>query len=355
MSSLFNQCASQLKQNEGILENAQKSLEIPCSSSSLSDVSESTVEDQNDLNSDEATTSQTDFLTRSPQNNDHQTLSSEKTGLRTNVNSYITINTANNLTLRPPQTKTKPKQPKKDDVNSVFEIYVSKFDQSTTCDGIVAHIVNNTSLENNDQFNVAKIKYKLSVAYKITVLKKEVFDLIMDNSIRSPDYSACLFDNSKANKPNEHHKNGQVQNKSENSTDFIDNGGQNSNQLRQQSKIVKQITDSSKNARKQTPKQTNIRATKTPSRALPQTVKKTHSFRTNAQSYQFQNQQSNPAPLIYTQASSSIPQSLQYQNGNFWYSHNGLHQPQQNQNYQLSPMYTQQTRPLYSQFLYPTN
>lgn len=98
----------------------------------------------------------------------------------------------------------------------IYVIYILKFANSTTCDGISQHIISKTSLENCQQFNVAKIKHKTFCAFKVTVLKTEVHDLIMKMfgyRIIVPVSSITI----KRRKP----KNGQLANKSNASKETV--------------------------------------------------------------------------------------------------------------------------------------
>lgn len=107
-------------------------------------------------------------------------------------NSGIIMNAPRVMKLRPPANiQHKNKQISENSrVDMVFEIYVTQFDPEITCKKIAQHIVDFTSFENDDQFNVEllgghsnKLKRKTFVSFKITTLKNSVCDLILDEKI----------------------------------------------------------------------------------------------------------------------------------------------------------------------------
>lgn len=351
LSSLLNQCVSHLNKNEESMENARKSLEIPSSSSSYNDASESTTDDQSEFNSGENISKQTDDLTRNTTDSDQKSLSPENAVPIIDADLYVSNNVPDNMILRPPKTKPKPPMTT---YNSIFEIYASKFDHSMTCEEISSYIVNNTTLENSEQFNVMKIKHKSCAAFKITVLKKDVFDLIMDERIWSPNFNACLFDNAKVKNTSEQNK---IMPQKQNLTDSSNKVKSNNNRLLQQSKKTYQNLNMDKRHYQNVNKQRSVNSFKPSNRAAPPVMKQSRIFNTNTQSIRSQSEHMNPAPVVYAQAPSLAPYTSQQLNGNFWYSHNGLHQPQYSQNLQLNPVYTHQNQnhPLYSHYIYPTH
>lgn len=85
------------------------------------------------------------------------------------------------------------------DVAEIYEIYVSKFPPTTTCDDIVQRIVDKLKL-NRGVFDVtrllrhkANIKKLSFVSFKVSTLNKEVFESIIDKNIWSPQYNVSKF------------------------------------------------------------------------------------------------------------------------------------------------------------------
>jgi len=118
--------------------------------------------------------------------------------------SHQISSTSNTPRLLPPDNKQKQKPIETN--NKVFEIYLSKFHPQTTTDDIKQYISNlNTNLV-PDSFviqplirsNVAKEKLSF-VSFKITTLRKETYDVIMNKDIWSPDFSAEPFIKSSSN------------------------------------------------------------------------------------------------------------------------------------------------------------
>lgn len=90
------------------------------------------------------------------------------------------------------------KQYEKD--NDVFEIYLSEFHHLTTKDEIAHFILKSNPTLDTDSFIVQpligskdKIERKSFISFKVTTLKKSVYDIILDNNLWSPDFSAKPF------------------------------------------------------------------------------------------------------------------------------------------------------------------
>lgn len=143
-------------------------------------------------------------LTHSTHSSDHHSRPVENQG-------HSSANNNNDkVPLRPPaNVARKSKQTKSSShAGNVFEIYVSKFVPETTCEDIANHIAKSTSLQNDSQFNVEllssnpnRLKRKTFVSFKVTALKKSVCDMILDEKVWSPKFSASLFDHNKVKKP----------------------------------------------------------------------------------------------------------------------------------------------------------
>lgn len=98
-------------------------------------------------------------------------------------------------------TKLKPPQQPKNNatMNGVFEIHVSKFDNEYTENDLIEHIMQNTTIVVAEVFTVEALMsqnqsdergYK---SFKITTLKKQIYDEIMDESLWAPEFTARNF------------------------------------------------------------------------------------------------------------------------------------------------------------------
>lgn len=101
--------------------------------------------------------------------------------------------------LRPPRTLKKRSSAKPINTSGVFEIFISKFDISVKCEDIIKYIILKTSLVSDDLFTVESLvpskilKKKPYISFKITTLKQNVFNMIIDESIWSPDFTAKVY------------------------------------------------------------------------------------------------------------------------------------------------------------------
>lgn len=82
----------------------------------------------------------------------------------------------------------------------IHEIFISKFPTRMSCDDMAKLIVEKTSLQDDSQFNLEKIKFNSFAGFKVTVLKAEIREEILDSKIWSPKYNACMFDHNKKQK-----------------------------------------------------------------------------------------------------------------------------------------------------------
>lgn len=108
--------------------------------------------------------------------------------------------------LRPPQQIKKPTMTKNKD-REIYEMYVSQFEYGTKEEMIIQHILEKTEIVNKDSFNVEEIESKSSeepnyVAFKITTLKKELYDEIL--GIWAPDFYAREYKSKQTNETNNH-------------------------------------------------------------------------------------------------------------------------------------------------------
>lgn len=83
---------------------------------------------------------------------------------------------------------------------SVYMIHISKFDSSQKTEQIEQHIMNNTTIINPDSFNIERLENNSydkskskSVTFKLTTLKKQVYDEIMNKTLWEPKYKARDF------------------------------------------------------------------------------------------------------------------------------------------------------------------
>lgn len=83
-------------------------------------------------------------------------------------------------------------------INGVYTIHVSKFPKGTKADDIVSLIIGKTDIS-SDSFSVEfssnrKFKKNKFINFKISTLKKEICDKLVDNSIWSPNYTVKPFE-----------------------------------------------------------------------------------------------------------------------------------------------------------------
>lgn len=131
-------------------------------------------------------------------------------------NSIIDLTESNNLIT----TATKTKSNSTEYCVNVFEIHISKFPTSTTCDNVKRLICDKLRLR-NDIFEViklvrpnAKLNKLTFVSFKISTENKAVFDSIMDENIWSPHFTVAKFINKQ--KPKQNIKSVQNNNKNNN-------------------------------------------------------------------------------------------------------------------------------------------
>lgn len=101
--------------------------------------------------------------------------------------------------LEPPEEKTKPKQ-----VRSIYEIYVSKFKNDTTTEGIVQHVMSKSTVKDRDLFcvdlltkskeDVGKLSY---VSFKITTCSEKAYEAILKEDVWAPKFTAVPFSKQK--------------------------------------------------------------------------------------------------------------------------------------------------------------
>lgn len=194
---LFDQCKTEMLAKNKVFEDIMNAFQgIPSSSSSTAyDV-------QNDAKPAHQSTPETVNLIDSPINsNQSKFRSSEINGpskKRNSPKSNANIPSKSSV-LKPPLARN-PIDSRKADSKSVYEIYVSKFDTSVTCDNIASHIIDNTPINSNDSFNVTplittqeELERKNYIAFKITTLKREIYEMILNKTIWSPHYEAKMF------------------------------------------------------------------------------------------------------------------------------------------------------------------
>lgn len=105
------------------------------------------------------------------------------------------VNTGSSFELEPPEERIKPKQ-----LRSTYEIYVSKFKNTTTAQNIVQHIIGKSNIKDRDLFSVelmVKQKEKIPklsyVSFKITTCSSKVNDELLKEEIWAPHFSAVPF------------------------------------------------------------------------------------------------------------------------------------------------------------------
>lgn len=202
---LFDQCRGEIAIGNNVFEAIANALHgMPSSSSSAVN------DDQNDVRPHHQSTPVTTHLIESPSSkNQNKFRSCETKGPSNNEQKYTndsssTKNQYANSLLKPPTTK-KSNVINNADKNSVYEIYVSKFDPSITSESITKHIIDSTAINSNDLFIVKplitskeELNRKNYVSFKIMTLKRDVCDMILDKSIWSPHFEAKMFiDNAK--------------------------------------------------------------------------------------------------------------------------------------------------------------
>lgn len=113
------------------------------------------------------------------------------------------------LELEPPEVKAKPKQSR-----STYEIYVSKFKNTTSTEKIIQHIITKSIVKNSFLFSVellVKQKEKIQklsyVSFKITTCSEAVNDEILKDEIWAPHFKAVPFSGKKEQPPNDANKN----------------------------------------------------------------------------------------------------------------------------------------------------
>lgn len=328
LTSAYKECMTDLARNKEEIGNVLKSLEFPGTSSTVS-----------------AGTSMSSSKPVKCKNND--LLISPTIDLSDTLSSSDPIE---NLLLPPPKSKQlkNMRQLTANNETKMYEIYLSKFALQQTCDAIEKYIVEKTPISNASHFNVEKIKHKSFSAFKITVLKKEINDLILDENLWSPNYSASPFDHSKVKKASDNRiVQLDVQSAVRSRTNVTAARPQ-----RRETQLVQEpnnVNNQNRNRNRTTPATRNMRnvAYSTPVNLQPPNSsynsisRQIHSplqnFVPNNQQYQYQQplqQSRNNQQYQYQQPLQQSPNNQQYpyqqpshQSTNFWTSHNGLQQP----------------------------
>lgn len=100
----------------------------------------------------------------------------------------------------PPPTNEGLNKVSKQNIRSgFFEIYVSRFDKSTSCEDIVNHIIRRTNCS-ADTFavdmlaNQHRLQRNTFISFKISTFRKDTCDMLLDEKLWAPNFSARLFD-----------------------------------------------------------------------------------------------------------------------------------------------------------------
>lgn len=230
-------------------------------------------------------------------------------------------------------------QSNRNDNDNKFEIYVTKFNPKHTCDDIEQYIVNKTSLK-ADQFSVKlllhrklKIEKMTFVSFKITTLKRDVFEIIMNDTLWAPHFKASLFSSKKttSKKGTKVHWNDQQNTPAITVTPKVKrphnqlgsarrnlarNGANNGNST---SKLVGPQTDSLSKGHRNKSNQ-NIQG--------QQKSQQQQSVQQQQSHIQFQQLQPQFIPLMIQPPAPTHAHFTRPENQNFWTIHNGLQQPQ---------------------------
>lgn len=337
MSDLANKLKNNLDHDNSVLANARVTLEsIDSSHSSGDDLAiRANAERKQQQTKTNATTTKSHDLNRNIDSGDrhfhqHENSRQHNPSTSNETSSITTPNTTGNR-LRPP--KQPPIKPLSE--NGVFSIYVSKFDPSTNCDEIKQHIIDSIQSISCDSFTVEmliglneNIEKKTYVSFKITTLRRSIYEKIIDKNIWEPNFQAKCFDLNATNKKKGAQKNVHFE-KHHDTHKANSPPWQLCSQKYELDSSPK--TEQIQRNQQQSTNQTNAKISRTPVNASTTSQSNTDRF-----------QRTNYIPMIYPTTPNF--QSFQPVNHhqNFWLNHNGLHQPQYQQLTRSHPIYTQQ-------------